>query len=190
MVITERERLIGRYVREQFGRERTSVFGYGDDTGAYDVSLVSGRDCPQAGVTSYGTVGLFRYPVKAAARDVNIELLGACDSAVEAFANVVTSCAFERMKNGTNLVYGSAIENVVQQYGISRTLPHATFVAPFLWDGFAARSFDDFTVRWLMVLPISDGELAFLRANGIDALESRVEQMQIDVFDIDRVSAI
>lgn len=185
---TEYETAVGRYVRSQFG-DKTKVIRYGDDTGKEDVFLASGEDVPVEGVTSYGTVGLSKYIQHSGTTPVHVELLGACATDVPVFANVVTSCVFDHIHNGTNIAYGSYIENILDQYAISTTLRHVTFVAPFLWEGFAAREIVDVKIHWLLVLPISNAELVFLESNGVEALENLFEQKQIDIYDINRPSA-
>lgn len=42
----------------------------------------------------------------------------------------------------------------------------------------------------LQVVPVDDAEYEFARANGIDELLDRFETAQIDVYDINRPSAV
>jgi hypothetical protein len=46
------------------------------------------------------------------------------------------------------------------------------------------------TVHCLMLLPISDAERTYLATRGIDALEKLFEERQIDIYDINRASAL
>jgi hypothetical protein len=164
----------------------TSVHRYADDHEAHDHFIVTGRDWPVKGVTSYGTIGLSNYPVPFGKIRVNLELLGACATATENFDNVIASCAIERMKNGTPITYGSTIKRIVAQYAISPTMEHVFFTSPFLWEGFDSRIFAGTEVHWLMAIPISESELAYLESHGPDSLEARFEAEQIDVFNISR----
>lgn len=185
----EFERVVGRHVRSRLGAD-TKVFHYGDDDGTHDVFLISGSNFPCGGVTSYGTFGLSNQPQDFHGKPVFVEILGACASATARFDNLITSCASESMKNGTPAVYGAAMENILDQYELSETLHHVTFVAPFLWEGFEPLDALGRQVHWLLALPISNAELDYLRANGIDALEDRFEAGQIDIYDIGRPSVI
>jgi antitoxin YqcF len=186
---TESERLLGRHIRATFGGT-TRVVGYGDDDGRQDVFLVSAEDIPTRGVTSYGTVGLFNTPQPFQDKRVFVEILGACASATRPFANLIGSCVFESRKNGTPVVHGGVMPGILDQYEMSNTLRHVTFVSPFLWDGFKPFPLEEKEIHWLLALPISDGERGFLGANGIDALEALFEERQIDLFDINRLSAV
>lgn len=184
---TSREIDIGRFARSVFGGE-TAVRRFGDDDGKASLFLASGMDCPIAGVTSYATVGLSNCAMEYDGREVRVELVGACASTIPGFSNVIASCAIERIKNGTPITYGSSIAGILDQYNLSDSMRHLTFVAPFLWDGFVAGAFEDITVHWLQAIPISDGELQLLKSEGVDRLERLFEQAQIDVFDINRAT--
>ena len=186
---TEFEVTLGRFVRSKLGTD-TRVVRFADDGEKNDVFIVSGRDCPVKGVTSYGSVGLANCIQHSGSTPVNVELLGACAAALLQFDNLVASCVFESMKNGANIAYGSFIENILDQYRLSSTLRHVTFVAPILWDGLDKAVVGEKTVYWLLMLLLSDSELTFLKQNGIDALEKVFEKMQIDIFDINRAPAL
>jgi antitoxin YqcF len=181
------ELALGRHVRARLGGA-TRVVRYGDDYGEHDMFLVSGVDFPDAGITCFGTVGLSKHEQAFGDKTVRVELVGACASTTPHFDNVMSSCVFEHLRNGTPIVYGSVIENILDQYDMSRTLRHVTFVAPFLFDGFDPAKIEAVEVHWLMAVAISDDELALLRSQGIDVLEDRFEAAQIDVYDINRSS--
>ncbi len=187
---SEAELRIGRYVRNQFGNN-TSVVRYGDDTREFSVFLVSGRDWPVEGVTSYCTTGVALHPVQAGNQQVSIEILGACASAVQGFDRVISSCSFERIKNGTQLALGSVVPDLISQYELSPSMKHVLLVRPFLWPRFEkATTLGDRTVHWLQAVPISDNELAYHSQFGFDALEGIFVGKQIDVFDIARASTV
>lgn len=104
--------------------------------------------------------------------------------------NLVASCVFDVRKNGSRVMYGSFIEDIVRQYDISKTLKHVAFVSPFLWADLNKIEIDHTPVYFLLMLPISDAEMSFLKEKGIDALEKQFGEKQIDIFDINRSSAM
>jgi antitoxin YqcF len=185
----EFERQLGRHIRAQLGA-KTKVVRYGDDDGRQDVFLVSALDVPCAGVTTFGTVGLSNRSQQFHDKEVFVEVLGACASATSRFDNLIASCAFASLKGGTSVVYGGIIENILDQYQLSARLRHVTFVAPFLWAGFEPFDVQGKQIHWLAAVPISDAELKYLREEGIDALEDLFEKNQINLYDIDRRSAL
>jgi len=49
---------------------------------------------------------------------------------------------------------------------------------------------DDKIVNFLLAIPISDHELEFKNKNGSEALEDLFQENEVDVFDLDRKSAV
>lgn len=183
------ERDVGRHVRARLGSQ-TRVVRFGDDFQSDDVFVVSGMDCPSPGVTSYGTAGFSSTSQLYQGREVFVEILGACRSGVSGFDNLVASCVFDSRKNGSSVVYGSVICGIMDQYSISTTLRHVTFVSPFLWSEFGPANIQQKHIHWLLMLPIAEAEANLLKETGIGALEGVFERQQIDVFDLSRLSAV
>ena len=72
---------------------------------------------------------------------------------------------------------------------VSTTLRHTLLVPPFLWEeGLDSVVVDYKTVAWLLAVPISDAEAQFRAEQGADALESRFEEAEIDIFNPNRQS--
>lgn len=183
------ERDLGRAIRSHFGEE-TKVVRFGDDVEVDDCFIVSGLNWPIKGVTSYGSVGLSRATQRSGTASVKVEILAACASSTPHIDNLVASCVFDSAKNGTNVVYGTLIPNVVDQYEISHTLQHVTFVSPFLWKGMSSIKINEENIHFLLMLPISNSERIYLENNGIDGLEAIFDEVNIDVYDINRPSAL
>lgn len=185
---------VARFLDARLAPGRTEVRTHRFAGRTEEALILRAPDCPVEGVTSYGSVGLSAMPQRVGDRAVPVELIGACASDVPAFGEVIASCVVTRLVTGANLVYGTVIEELRALRPISSTLRHVTLVAPFLWDSFGGGIAKDRVgttdIYWLMVLPISEEERTFLRGNGIDALESLFEEAEIDVFDIDRPSAV
>lgn len=189
MTPTTFEKDLGRLIRSRFG-ENTKVVRFGDDQEEQCTFIVSGVDCPERGVTSYGSVGLYKAPQRVGGSQILVEIVAACASATANIDNLLASCVFDAIKNRSQVIYGSFIENIALQYGISSTLNHVAFVSPFLWDDLDKLEVEGRSVYLLLMLPISDAELSFLKGNGIDALEKRFSENQIDIFDINRPSVV
>ena len=183
------ERKLGNTIRSIFGG-RSKVVLFGDDDGTNTCFIVSASDCPVNGVTSYASVGLSRIAQEVGPLDIEVEIVAACASITPHVDNLVASCVFEGIKNGVNISYGSIIKDIIVQYNISATLKHVTFVAPFLWDNLNKLEVEGKSIYCLMMLPISDAEISYLVEHGIDALEELFYENQIDVYDINRPSAI
>lgn len=184
------ERSVARAIAKRFGTE-VAAARYHDDDEKVSLVVVRGRDCPVEGVTSYGTSGLHRVLTPSANGEMlQCELVAACASVTPEIDNCVSSCVIEVLKNGGVISYGTYIENLVQQYAISETMAHVTFVSPFLWDDMNVLEVEGSKIYILMMVPISDAELDYLRENGIDALERMFTEHDIDIFDINRESVV
>ncbi|MDX3989105.1 MAG: suppressor of fused domain protein [Achromobacter sp.] len=183
------ERDLGRTIREKFGAT-TKVVLFADDERENEVFIVIGENFPQNGVTSYASVGLSKNRQRVGENDLRVEIVAACATATPRIDNLLASCVLDTAKNGSAIVYGSCIKNIVVQYQISDTLRHVTFVAPFLWQGLDKLLVDGEDVYCLMMLPISDAEMRYLEGRGIDALENLFNQHQIDIYDINRPSIL
>ena len=180
---------LGKFVRAKFGQS-TKIVRFADDDEKNDVYIATGHDHPIDGVTSYGSIGLSNHEQSSGSTPVRVEIVAACASSTSSIDNLVASCVFDSFKNSSNISYGGCISDVVSQYGISNTLKHVTFVAPFLWDDFDRITLGDRIVHCLLMLPISDAERDYLTNRGIDALERIFDEKQIDIYDINRRSAL
>lgn len=186
---TELEIEFSRKLRDKFGHDTRAV-RFADDEEANSVFVISAVNCPVAGVNSYGSIGLYKHAQHMSDKQISVEIVAACASSTPHMDNLLASCVFDSIKNGSNIVYGSCIRNIVAQYEISSTLQNVTFVSPFLWNDLNKVVVGNTVIYYLMMLPISDSEALYLQTNGIEALERRFNDAQIDIFDINRLPAI
>lgn len=183
------EREIGITIRAIFGIN-TKVVRFGDDKQENDVFIVSGIDRPVKGVSSQSSIGLTHKVKNSLPQDIKIEIVAASATETPNIDNLVASCVFESIKNELKLVYGACIPNIIEQYKISNTMKHATFVSPFLWEDLNTVEVDGEKIYFLMLLPISDAEKVYLEEKGIEALENLFHENQIDIFNINPPSVL
>jgi hypothetical protein len=162
---------------------------YGDKTDRSTVDLLSCADSPMDGITAYGTVRLSDHGL-GVANDLRAEIIGAFPTVVPAYANVLTTCAFNVINDGAPLFPGVIHREAVGMYNLSPTLRHILFVTPFLWGEQQPPTLKlaDRTVAWLMAVPITEAEREYAETYGSQALENLFEQEDIDVFDVARPS--
>jgi hypothetical protein len=186
-------KVIAKYALNAIGGV-PNVQAYHHNTETLSVDMLRCGDRPYSGVTSYSTIGLSDHPMfidDGSEFGTRIELAGACATAAEFFPNVLASAAFCIIRTKKLYSPGSVMAGYVREYYPSTTVPHLYFTAPFLWeDSLKAIECETKKVSWLLVVPISDAELEFLRKNGDDALEDTFERHQIDIFDLNRASAV
>lgn len=194
MAVSEDAKRIARAARSAFGGGKPKVYAYWDDAHKHSVDILSVADQPDQGVTSYATLGLSQHSIGLSVGDrpLRVELLGACWTESEVFANILSTCAFNVINSGHRCAPGIIFPDVVSIYLPDSSMAHILFVSPFLWgDGIPETlDFSDRKVTWLQAVPISEAERAYAEENGADALESLFEQHQIDVYDLNRDSVL
>jgi hypothetical protein len=153
------------------------------------VGIATRADCPWEGVTAVGTLGLSEHSL-GFSNDLRVEIIGACATTTD-LSDVLATCAFNVIKDAWPMRPGAIHNDVLKMYHLSKTLAHLMFVAPFLWnDGPKTLHLEGRTVTWLMAVPISESELVYAERSGADALNTLLEELQIDIFDINRLPVI
>jgi antitoxin YqcF len=192
MTVSPANKAIAKHVLKAFGGT-PKVQAYHHDTISMSVDILRCADRPWSGVTSYSTIGLSDFPMLKHASEfpVRLEIAGASASSNELFPNVLASVAFSIMRTRGLYAPGTSVLDFVREYYPSTTVPHLYFTAPYLWND-SLNSLDCGTkkVSWLLLVPISDTELSFLKQHGDDALEDLFEKNDIDIFDLHRTPVV
>ena len=182
---------IAKYMAQALGGT-PRVDRYYDPGEKNSVDILRCKERPSIGVNAYGTIGLSDSPLMFRGEEYpsRIELVGACASGFEAFANVLATAAFHVAKDGFFCAPGVVFPDVFAEYHPSGAMKHLYFMPPFLWEGLKTLEIDGRTVAWLMAIPISHAESSIAVEEGPVELERRFERAQIDFFDPDRPSIV
>ena len=189
---SEENRAIAHCVAMAFGGT-FRVNNYYDEAEQLSIPILWCSDRPVHGVTSYSTVGLSDYPMRQEEKEfpARLELVGACGTATELFPNLLSTASFYIMRSQWLCYPGVVLQDAVTSYGLSSTMSHLYFTAPFLWEKkLTTLKFKTKTVAWLLAMPISVPELKYRDAHGDKELELLFERAHIDVFDVNRPSAV
>jgi antitoxin YqcF len=189
---SEENKTIAKTLVKVFGG-KPSVNFWWDEPETTSVALLKCENAPEKGINSYATVNLSDHPLIMDGKEypARVEIVGACAASAEEFPNVLTTCAFNIIKDKWFVAPGVIFPGVVDMYDLSDTLSHILFVPPFVWnDEPRTMEFPTKTVAFLQAVPISDAERDFANENGPDALESLFEEHQIDIYDINRASVV
>jgi hypothetical protein len=184
-------RVVARTVAEAVGGKPTARRYYRGDDRTVHIDIATFADRPQPGVTTYATLGLSDTPIPGRVRPpLGVEVLGACDSKADGFIAALAAIAFEAITAGRRCEPGEVFQDVIPA-GLSTTLRHAMLVPPFLWEEELGSIVVDYkTVAWLLAVPISDAEAELRAEQGSDALETRFEEAEIDIFNPSRPSVV
>lgn len=190
MSVSEECRLAARELMRTW-RAQPQVSRYWDEPERTSVDIAVCENSPWEGITGVGTLGLSEHSLGFAPLDLRVELVGAFPASAIEFPNLVSTCAFNIIKEGWPARPGGLHPNVMAMYDLSSTLHHVMLVDPFLWeDGPATLELPQRTIAWLMIVPISESELRFAETAGPDALSGLFEQHSIDIVDLNRVPVV
>lgn len=189
---SESNKIIARTVANVVGGGKPHVGRYYDDQRTTSIDVVDFVDRPQAGVTTYSTLGLSDHPLYRDGEEfeVRAELVGACASRFTRFANAMGTAALHVAKSRWFVAPGVIFPDVFTTYEPDSPMKHALFVPPFLWD-FTTLELPEKKVAWLLLVPISDAEMRFAEADRTSAnLEKIFEEKAIDIYDLHRPSVM
>lgn len=143
-----------------------------------------------------GTIGVSDHPNRIemddnSFKDIPIELLIGGYTEFNMLADILSTLGFYITNKGWECQPGSVFMRVVEMYYEATEMKHIMFISPFLWeDKLEPLKLETKTVHWLLCIPISDKELEYKMENGTSALEDIFQEKDIDIFDINRKSAI
>jgi hypothetical protein len=170
-----------------------NVDRYWDESRKTSVDIVSCKDSPWSGVTSYSTVGVSDIPLFKEGEELKArtELVGACGSKYVDFPNYLSTAAFFVINSGWFVAPGIIFPDVLAMYNASKTMKHFLFLPPFLWDErLQTINLNSRNVAWLLAIPISQEELHMAELEGVPMLEDHFEKHQIDIFNLERLSVV
>ena len=185
-------------INKVIAKKELEVFGgipnvtrYWNDGKNRSIDILTCENRPYDGVNSYATIGLSQIDIgiHSDGKPLRVELVGACDTKEKNFIETLTLIAFEIMKRG-QCKYGQLIKDAIMPLELISDMKHVYFMEPYVWDEFKTIEFEGYNVTWLLVIPISDGEIDYAIKNGTDALESLLEKHNIDIFNLKRKSVI
>lgn len=187
-VVSPERKQLARHVISAFGGE-ARIHEYRNSSGNRSVDILSCRDRPVPGLTSYSTIGLSDHPMKWVAGEfpARLELAGVMITEASYFANVLASAAFTIM-NGTAVYHpGTVIPEVVRQHHSTTRFPHLYLTAPFIWKrDLELVECESMSVAWLLAMPICETEYEYLRARGDALFEKLLSDRSADFSNPDR----
>lgn len=168
-----------------------AVTRYWDASNKKYIDIFCSKNRPYEGINTSATIGLSDHNVGLTSgnKKLRVEIIGACDDDQTEFPNILSTAAFEIIDKA-KCNYGDILPRIIELYYPKANMKHVCFMAPFLWEGLATLEFPDTKVAWLLMVPISDNEMKYALQHGVDELESLFERANINIFDINRISAI
>ena len=160
-----------------------------DDT----ITMISGRNTPEEGSIAHATLGvcLYHKPSLKPGEDVAVEFIGVEHESSDIVRGILSSCAYGVM-DGMPASPFTCWGDMLPIYIPESKLKHVLFLPPYLWgEELLVSTFENITVFYLLVCPLSDGETNFLlkfhdNSIGAKTLIQEVEKAEKNIFDFNR----
>lgn len=190
MAHSDENKIIANHVRNKVGMN-ADYDEYFDQNDASKVGIIKVEDSPSPRATAFVTLGLSDHSLGLTSDEspLRVELMLAVADDSEVGANIVATCAFNVINDNMPIGPGSAFRSVIEMYRPNLEMKHVLFVPPFSW-AVESQHFSTKIVAWLQAVPISELEYQYALENGHDALESKLEAADVDIFDLERSSVV
>ena len=194
MVKNENQDLLNNvrhHIQNAFGNDISSDEFISPDGDS--VTIVSCKNGMQPGVTAHATLGVCLYPKPSLQQGEHIahEFIGVENEDDDIVREILSTCAYCVM-GGMSVQPFSCWANLLPLYMPKSKLKHVFFLPAYLWgDKLLMSNFENITVFYLLVCPLSDKEADFVskfhdNSVGIKNLIEKMEKKKAYIFDFNR----
>ncbi|UNL86323.1 suppressor of fused domain protein [Priestia koreensis] len=186
----EQERIIQK-ATEVFGVEPT-LESFSDEGDRYNIQVASVENQLREDTTSFVTIGGYEAPTGYTVGGVplRIELVGACQTTYDIFADILAHCVYHKMKSHVSCFPGALYKDMITPIDPDLHMQHVLLIPPVLWEDFSTIDADDKKITWLQVIPISEKERIHALQHGVDSLLRHFEEAQVNIFNLERKSVM
>ncbi len=184
------------YLVQQLGKQ-PSIVERVNQAESWSVGIAKFTHTPSVGLATHATIGLGEQSLSFADKRPfpgGIELVALTAATTLDFEKCLAALCFNAAETGRVCAPGEAFAEVLGQAIPGVTVPHIFATDPYIWQSAEHElnpfTHNDRTIYWVMVVPISDGELELLRNHGERALMDCLEQANADVTNLWRRSTI
>jgi antitoxin YqcF len=192
---TSENKSIAKLALTAFGNNpEAKVINYREDDNKEScIPILICPNSPDDKLPSYSTIGLSDYPMFQNQTEfpVRVEIVGACSTVIKWFPHLIAACAFHVAHSGWLCRPGAVLENANSNCSEDSNFKHVYFTAPFLWEeSLTTLNFPTKQVAWLLAIPITNQEYDYIKVNGDEKFEDLLELKEVDIFDLNRQSAV
>jgi hypothetical protein len=129
--IASDDKALAHYLRKVFGGT-PQVHTHWDENESRSVAVLSARNRPVDGITSFVTIGLSGVPIGLDDGDkpLRIELVLALPSIDLDGGNLLASAAFQASQNAASMRPGAVLAGILALYDPARTMQHVLLTSP------------------------------------------------------------
>jgi hypothetical protein len=171
------------------GKPKVDRFYNEDESESVDIMSVDGGEIQ--GVRTCATIGLNGTDIGLTAKEktLRVELIASGTAEAGELGCILATAALEIMEQG-RCFYGMIFPNVISSYMKDTDMKHAVLMSPAYWPKYYSLEEKDAIVTWLMLVPISEAEKAYIHINGVDAFDRLLGEKDADVLDYSRKSIL
>ncbi len=187
---SDHEKAVANHSLEVF-KGTPKIQAFYDESHSTSIDLLTTLNSIQEGLKSIGTIGLSSTPLiepDGTEFPTRVELCAIAIANNAYWENVVASTAFHIKKNGTTVMPGDVIQNIMNDYLPDPKMPHIYLTIPFIWNDahFPELKFPPLKINWLQCISIYDSELELIEKYGDDAFEQMLSDQEVDTLDPNR----
>ena len=170
---------------------KPSVSRYYNDDKSKTIDIMVSNSGVIKGIPTCATIGLCQTDIGLSAngKKLRVELITACTLNAETLGNILATISFEAM-DMKSCMHGMLVPDVVSSYVKGTELKHVVLMSPVFWPNYQVLEDDDYTIAWLMAVPITDSEKEYIEKNGVAAFDSLLVRKDADVIDMQRKSVV
>lgn len=167
-----------------------AVHRYYNDDETKQIDILTCKADSQGLYECLATIGLSQHDIELTSdfQPLRVELLCLLPLHSHGWENILATAAFHIM-DLHYCRYGMIINNAVVDYLGEVNCPHIVLMRPVFWKVQSLKLLD-YTVTWLLAIPITHKESEFIQKQGIEAFDQLMSEKQLDILDMQRDSLI
>lgn len=187
------EKTMVNELKETLGGEQ-KAFSYQLPDSEFKLDVLVAKNSPSRNYLTASTLGLVNrttgYKNSESGKDIRAEIIMSSYGGTDMIAKILTTTGVGIFKANIMYGYGTALKGVLEDYLPDSDMKHLFLMnPPPIWEKkFKVAELENDHITFLYALPISQAELEFMSENGIDALQDKFVEVNIDMFDLERKS--
>ncbi|MBE6843437.1 MAG: suppressor of fused domain protein [Ruminococcus sp.] len=170
------------------------AFSYQREDAPNKLDILFAKHCPSKNYLTASTLGLVNratgYQDKNTGKEIRAEIIMSSYGGTDMIGKILTTAGVGIFESNIRYGYGTVLKGVLEAYYPNSDMKHLfLMLPPPIWSKrFGIVDGEDCSITFLYALPISQAECDFMAQNGIDALQNKFVEVNIDMFDLERKS--
>lgn len=187
------EKTMCNALKETLGGEQRP-FSYQEPDAEHKLDILFAKNSPSRNYLTASTLGLVNrttgYKDSESGRNIRAEIIMSSYGGTDMIGKILTTTGVGIFNAEIMYGYGTALKGVLEDYLPDSDMKHLFLMnPPPIWEKkFTVSELENDLITFLYALPISQAELEFMSENGIEALQDRFVEANIDMFDLERKS--